>query len=126
MRYRPFWLGIGWAMIALILWLSLTPSPPKPISFEHADKLEHLFAYLILMGWFCQIYHGRRQRLYLMLAFIALGGAIELLQGWGGIRSAEWSDLIADGTGVLIGWLLSHSKLQTLLTHIDSRLAASS
>jgi len=121
-KYRFVWLAIGWALIILILWLSLIPSPPSPLHFPQADKVEHLFAYGVLMSWFCQIYHGSRQRLYLMLAFIALGATIEILQGLSGYRTAEWGDLLADSLGVLIGWLLSNTGLQHFLTRFDAKL----
>ena len=124
MVYRKTWLAAGWLLILLIGYLSLTPSPPTPLVFPHADKLEHLVAYALLMGWFCQIYSARRQRIYLALACIAYGGIIELLQGWGGHRYAEWADLLADSLGVALGWLLNTTSLQYFLTRLDARLAS--
>ena len=53
-----------------------------------------------------------------------LGGIIELLQGWSGYRTADWMDLLADSLGVALGWLLSNTSLQFLLTHFDTRLAS--
>lgn len=124
MNYRTTWLFAGWLLVALIGYLSLMPSPPTPLRFPLADKLEHLAAYAALMGWFCQIYSARRQRVYLALAAIAYGGTIELLQGWSGYRSAEWLDLLADSLGVALGWLLNTTSLQFLLTRFDARLAS--
>ena len=59
---RPLWLVLGWAMVAVIIWLSLTPSPPK-VDFEHSDKVGHFLAYGSLMFWFAQLYIARRTRL---------------------------------------------------------------
>ena len=124
MIYRTTWLAAGWFLIILIGYLSLTPSPPTPIHFDHADKVEHLAAYATLMCWFGQIYFARRQRAYLALACVAYGGIIELLQGWSGFRSAEWADWLADSLGVALGWLLDTTSLQFLLTRFDARLAS--
>lgn len=124
MNYRSTWLFAGWLLIILIGYLSLTPSPPTPLHFAYADKAEHLAAYATLMGWFCQIYFARRQRAYLALTAIAYGGIIELLQGWSGYRSTEWTDLLADSLGVALGWLLNSTSLQFLLTRFDARLAS--
>jgi VanZ family protein len=124
MVYRTTWLVAGWLLILLIGYISLIPSPPSPLRFPHADKLEHLIAYTVLMGWLCQIYSARSQRLYLALACVAYGGIIELLQGWSGYRTADWMDLLADSLGVALGWLLGTSSLQFLLTRFDTRLAS--
>lgn len=123
MFYRPIWLAGGWLIILLITYLSLTHSPPAPLRFEHADKLEHMAAYTLLMGWFCQLYFARKQRIWLAFAFIAFGGIIELLQGWSGYRTADWLDLLSDSLGVGLGWLLSITSLQYFLTRLDARLA---
>lgn len=124
MVYRKTWLAAGWLLIFLIGYLSLIPSPPAPLRFPHADKLEHLLSYALLMGWFCQLYSARWQRICLALACVAYGGIIELLQGWSGYRTADWMDLLADSLGVALGWLLGNTSLQFLLTHFDTRLAS--
>ena len=41
---RTALLAIGWGWAAVIVWLSLTPAPPK-LDFEHGDKLGHFLAY---------------------------------------------------------------------------------
>ena len=85
----------------MIVWLSLTPSPPR-VDFEASDKLGHLLAYGALMFWFAQLY---RERIFHAAGFIAMGAALELLQGWGGTRSFELLDMLANAAGVLLGWL---------------------
>lgn len=123
MKYRAAWLAAGGLLIALICYLSLIPSPPSPMRFPHADKLEHLAAYAALMGWFCQIYHTPGERLRLALAFTALGAAVEILQGLSGYRTAEFADLLADMAGIALGWLFNLTPQQYLLTRFDARLA---
>ncbi|PJC04037.1 MAG: VanZ family protein, partial [Gallionellales bacterium CG_4_9_14_0_8_um_filter_55_61] len=58
MKYRYFWLSAGWLLISLVLYLSLMPHPPEPLSFKNADKLEHAFSYAMLALWFCQLYRS--------------------------------------------------------------------
>ena len=106
MSLRRLHLAIGWTLIGIILWLSLTPQPPQ-VDFEHSDKVGHFLAYGGLMFWFCQLYRARRTRLAYALAFIAMGVAIEFVQGWSGYRSFEVNDMIADGVGVLLGWAVA-------------------
>lgn len=96
-------LAVGWALVAVILWLSLTPQPPK-IDFEQSDKLGHFIAYGSLMFWFCQLYGRTRTRLAYAAGFIAMGVAIEFVQGATGYRSFEVYDMVADALGVLLGW----------------------
>jgi VanZ family protein len=87
-------------MVAAIVWLSLTPSPPK-VDIHSGDKLGHLFGYGVLMFWFAQLY---ARRLGYAAGFIALGIALEVLQGRLGYRSLEGLDMLANTAGVLLGW----------------------
>jgi len=100
---RAFLVAIGWALVGLILWLSLTPQPPQ-IDFEQSDKVGHFLAYGGLMFWFCQMYHRSRTRLAYAAGFIAMGIAIEFLQRATGYRSFEVYDMVADALGVALGW----------------------
>jgi VanZ family protein len=100
---RPLWLAVGWAMVAVIIWLSLTPSPPK-VDFEHSDKVGHFLAYGSLMFWFAQLYIARRTRLAYAAGFAAMGVTLEFIQGWTGYRDFEVYDMLANGTGVALGW----------------------
>src|SRR5258708_34037999 len=97
---RPLFLGIGGAMIGVILWLSLTPQPPQ-VDFEHSDKVGHFLAYGGLMFWFCQIYRASRARIACAAAFIAMGIAIEFVQGGTGYPSFEAYDMGAEAIGGL-------------------------
>ena len=62
--YKKIWLSFGWLMIALVFYFSLMPSPPEiKLNFEYIDKVEHFLAYVILMGWFSQIYISNKNRI---------------------------------------------------------------
>lgn len=103
---RRFWLGIGWFGIALLLYLSLTPQPPE-IPVEHGDKFGHALAYAMLMYWWAQLSVSTRQRLWLAAGLIGLGIAIEYVQGWTGLRTFDYFDMLADAVGVTFGGVLA-------------------
>ncbi|OGW51569.1 MAG: hypothetical protein A2Y81_08995 [Nitrospirae bacterium RBG_13_43_8] len=119
--FDKIWLAIGWLLIALTVFLSLTPTPPQVMDFYQSDKLEHLFTYTILMLWFAQIY-GRDTYLFLGLSFIAMGVSLELLQGLSGFRTFEYSDILANTTGVLFGWLLAKTRMANCLIWFKTRV----
>jgi VanZ family protein len=98
--------ALGWLYAALIVWLSLTPSPPDP-GFDYGDKVGHLAAYAILMAWFAYLYRRTPVRLAYALLWIALGIGLEFAQGASGYRHFELADMAANSLGVLLGWGLS-------------------
>ncbi len=116
-------MSIGWALITLIVYLSLTSSPPGALEFAHADKLKHLLAYSVLMGWFTQLYLSLKVQLVWALAFSLLGVAMEFAQGWSGYRVFDVADMAANSLGVLLGWWLSSRWLAGSLLHVDSALS---
>jgi VanZ family protein len=93
----------GWAWAAAIVWLSLTPAPPR-VDFAYGDKLGHVAAYGLLMFWFCQIYQARPARIGYGLGFIAMGIGLEFVQGALGYRAYDLFDMYANSLGVLLGW----------------------
>jgi VanZ family protein len=99
---RPFALALGWILVAVVIWLSVTPSPPT-IDVDQGDKLGHLVAYGTLMFWFAQLYVRSAVRLRYALGFIGLGIALEFVQGHIG-RDFEVADMAADAFGVALGW----------------------
>lgn len=118
-RLRSVWLGTGWLWIVLVCYLSLMPHPPEPVSFEGADKLEHLLAYAGLMLWFCQVYVTRTARSSVLVGLVALGVCIEWLQGMSGYRYFEYADMLANSGGVLLGWGLAHTRLGRVILVLE-------
>ena len=102
---RGLWLAVGWAMVAAMAWLSLTPEPPG-LDFEESDKVGHFLAYGGLMFWFSQLYQ-KRIRVFYAFGFIAMGIGLELAQGQIGYRSYEIFDMYANTLGVLLGWAVA-------------------
>ena len=74
---RRLWLAVAWFGVGLIMFLSLTPSPPDIDLGKFSDKYEHIAAYAVLMFWFCQIYLSTVQRGCVALLLVALGVTLE-------------------------------------------------
>lgn len=102
-RLRRWCVIAGWAMVGAIVWLSLTPSPPK-VDFEESDKLGHFLGYGTLMFWFAQLYVRGRTRSAYAAGFVLMGIALEFVQGALGYRSYDVYDMFANTVGVLLGW----------------------
>lgn len=120
----PLTLAVAWYVIGATLLLgvavvSLVPGPDIGVS----DKLSHLVTYFLLAGWFSLLATNRITLGWTVIALIAYGMLIELLQGMTAYRYPEWGDVLANGVGVLIGILLYFSPLPRLLRFIDARLA---
>ena len=103
---RLLYVAAGWLLAAIIVWLSLTPAPPR-IDFEQGDKLGHFLAYGSLMFWFCLLYAHRASRIAYGLLWIGMGVGLEFIQGQLGYRTYEVFDMYANTLGVLIGWAFS-------------------
>jgi hypothetical protein len=111
----------GFAYIGLILYLTLTSNPPAGPDVPYADKWEHCLAYGLMMLWFGQFLPKGRIRARWALAFVAMGGVLEILQGLGGVRHAEWADFGANATGVALGYLASAGPMGQGLAHLERR-----
>ena len=123
LRLRPVWQAIGWAMLASVIWLSLSSDPPDAIFFPHADKLKHFLAYGVLMGWFGQLYTTTRTQHAWLLGLALMGVALEFLQGWGDVRFFDTADMLANGLGALLGYWLTRGPLKGILSRVDHQLA---
>jgi len=100
---RALGIALGWAIVATIVWLSVTPAP-LDIGVKAGDKLGHLGAYAWVMFWFAQIYPRRQTRLAYAVGFVAMGVALEFVQLGLAYRSFEVMDMVADVLGVISGW----------------------
>lgn len=124
MRLRSLWLALGWAGIGAVVWVTLTPSPPAPpFHFAALDKLEHLAAYFVLMGWFAQLYAGRA-RLAWLVGLIGLGVVLEVVQGMGGVRHFEYADMAANAAGAAVAWALARGGRDRLLAGLERYVSA--
>ena len=122
LKYKKLWLSIGWALIALIWYLSLTPDPMPDMGMDNSDKLGHFLAYGVLMGWFAQIYINARLRIVLVIVFIMMGVLIEYVQGMTDYRSFQYADMLADGLGVMLAFVITQGPLSHMLKKFESKL----
>jgi VanZ family protein len=118
-RLRTLWLCIGWALVLMIVYLSLA-AQPIPLPGEHGDKIGHLAAYAVLMLWFVQLYSGAIVRRLLALAFVALGVGLEFAQLLTDTRTFDVADMAADSLGVAIGWLVAPPRTINILRWVES------
>jgi VanZ family protein len=99
--YLWSWAFAGCALAVLVL--ALMPAPP-PVLSTGWDKSNHLLAFAVQAWLGSQAYPQRRPAV--LLGLLTFGGLIEVLQSFTPTRDADWMDLMADGLGILIGWLL--------------------
>ena len=85
--------------------LSFLPGSLMP-AVPGSDKWHHALAYFAVMFWWGQWFRCPVARLLLAIVFIAMGAAIECLQGLTSYRSFEWLDIVADAVGVTFGWMV--------------------
>lgn len=116
---RRLWLITGYVLIALVIYFSLAPRVPEG-GFEHADKLHHLLAYGVLMGWFAQIASGSARRAW-AVGFVLLGLCLEIAQGLTGYRMFSWLDFAADALGVALGGWLAPPRVPSLPDRLSAR-----
>src|SRR4029450_8980859 len=81
---------------------------------DQADKAEHMLAFGSLMFWFEQVSLPLRARLATAGLLVALGVAVEVVQGQTGYRSFEYADMGADCAGIFVGWVLARPRLANL------------
>ena len=117
-RARPFWLVLGWMLVLLVIYLSLTPTPVT-LPGREGDKISHALAYLVLMSWFANLYSGVSVRAGFAAGFVALGVSLEFVQLWTGYRSFEVTDMSAGAIGVAAGWVIAPPRLPNYLSLVE-------
>ena len=103
MNFRPrqLWLVVGWLLVLLVIYLSLAPIAIE-VPVDEGDKFGHVAAYAALMFWFANFFVTLSRRGMLAIGFVALGIALEFVQGWTGYRTFEVADRAAHALGVAV------------------------
>jgi len=124
LRYPRIWLSLGWLLVLGVIVGSLMPAPwVREITPTMNDKLMHFTAYFVLMIWFAGLY-PRHKHVRVGVALLALGAALDILQGIATrTRSFELLDIAADAVGIVVALLLSISLLEGWCVRVE-RLAA--
>ena len=96
-------------LTALVLLVVIIGSMVGPFQNVEAaanvwDKALHFVAFGLIL-WSIGVLFRRLPRTLAALSALALGGAVELIQGMVG-RDASWGDLLADGLGILTALLM--------------------
>ena len=113
-KLRRLWLLVGWTLVVVIVYLSLTPDPIG-LPVEGGDKLGHGLAYLVLMSWFANLYEGTRRHVWCAAGSLALAVGLEFAQRWTDTRSFEAIDMLAGATGIALAWVLAPPRLPNYL-----------
>ena len=121
LRFKRFWISLGLGFVLLVIYLSLSPDPPD-FGVSEGLKFGHLLAYGWLTIWFAQIYRTTGRQILFGAAFCALGVALEYLQGMTDYRGFEYSDMLINSTGVVIGLALAHTPLGNGLHMLEALL----
>ena len=119
LTFEKLWLTFGFGFVALVFYLSLAPDLPDT-GVPHGMKIGHLLAYGWLMFWFAQIYRSNAMRYAFALVFCAMGIGLEFVQSLTDYRGFEYSDMFINLTGVGLGLLVSHTRLQNTLGWLES------
>ncbi|MDP9898673.1 VanZ family protein [Variovorax ginsengisoli] len=90
--------------MAMVLVLSLMP-PSSSIPTTGWDKSNHMLAFAVLALLSHWAWPGRTARA--LIALLAFGGLIEVLQSFTPDRYADFADLVADGIGLAAGEVIA-------------------
>lgn len=91
---RIFWLACGVVAVSSLVPVAHLP----PIAFDLWDKAQHALAFALLAALGLAGYRTHPTRV--VLGLLLFGAAIELTQGWTGLREADLLDWLADTMGV--------------------------
>lgn len=104
---RNFLRLVGAAVLLVLLGLMLAPGGTIESEQLIWDKAAHFIAFGLIL-WSFGVLFRRIPRTWAALLAIALGAAVEVIQGFVG-RDPSWGDLLADALGVataLVIWLV--------------------
>lgn len=113
------WHVIAWIMVTVVVWASLTDSPPSLPNVVAWDKAQHFVAYAAMSFWFGSVFTRSIKWPFFL---VVLGVTLEYLQGIGGIREMDAMDMLANTIGVSLGWALTYTVLGYLPIWLECRL----
>ena len=114
-------MGVG--LVALVVYLSLTPDPIDVGGPEGFD-VGHFSAYFTLMIWWAQLVRPTWPRIAAAVALVGLGIGLEFIQGFTDYRTFDPLDMRANALGVVAAYFLALTPLGRALASLERRLAA--
>lgn len=103
---RPLWWSLNVGVLIVITLASLLSPGNLPVSTGGHDKLWHATAYFIAALLWRPLLRRPPSLVVVWIGLVAYGALMEVLQGIGGVRSFEWLDMLANGSGVTAATLL--------------------
>ena len=98
-------------LVLVVTWLAVVPMPPRALTTGW-DKLNHASAFgALALTARLAFPLGRIAAWRIVIALIAYGGLIEIVQLFVPGRDSDWADLLADSIGVGIGLLVATGLL---------------
>ena len=117
------WVALGAVLMAAVAALALLPAARQlnamALALPQGDKLLHVLAFAMLMGWWGNLYHRARQRLGVAAACLVFGLLIECAQWPHDPEDASVWDLAADALGLALGALLLRTPLAGVLARAE-------
>lgn len=101
---RTFLRIVGAVLLLVLLGLMLSPGGTLDSEPLIWDKAAHFIAFGLIL-WSLGVLFRRLPRTWAALLAIALGAAVEIVQGYIG-RDRSWGDLLADALGVATALLI--------------------
>lgn len=95
-----------WLFLVALLYLSLSPILAVTPNIQNSDKVVHAAAYGLLFALAVKAYSARAPLWVLAAATMAFGVSMEWVQSLTGYRYAEPMDMVANGAGIAVMWLL--------------------
>ena len=104
LRHRRAWVTLWITAIAVVVVVCLIPPPPLPPLPRNSDKIQHVLGYFALAASAVQIYRRGAVLWLVGLGLVAMGIAIELMQGaLTATRAQDPYDAVANAVGVALG-----------------------
>ena len=121
LKYRGLWIAVGVGLVALVVYLSLTPEPPAVPEVGGLDP-GHILAYFTLMAWWAQVVKPGQGRIVLAVGFVGLGVGLEYVQALTPYRTFDVNDMRDDSIGVIAAYFATLSPLGHVLLALERRL----
>jgi len=103
-RYNLYFQIIGsFLILTLLIFLHFMQPPTIDLSVTPIDKLAHFLMFFFTMMWFMYI---TKKWLVAAVSLMLLGLILEWIQNSIINRSFDWFDWIADGTGIVLCFIL--------------------